>query len=245
MSSLVILLLLTFTLPIFASCPDHNWHETVRLKQINDGDTITLESGRLVRFVGINTPEIDHDNINKSEPYALEAKALLEKYIRKGEVLHLIYDKEEQDKYGRTLAYVYSNAGKNLALLQLQEGFAKHWVIGENDKFWRCFQKAESTARLKKKGIWSHFKPLQASRLNRKDTGYVYITGIITEINNNGLKFTLDNQLTVSINNNKLEDFDENAIEYSLNQRLLLYGKLFFLHGDPKLTLYHPVQLLP
>ncbi len=153
MRLLFILFAVFFPCALSASCPNEGWEETVTLKQINDGDTVTLENGRLVRFIGINTPEINHRNKSKSEPYALQAKALLERYIQAGDKLHLLFDKSKHDKYGRLLAYVYSKTGRNLALLQLQSGYAKHWVVGKNDHFWRCFQKAERRARLRKKAF--------------------------------------------------------------------------------------------
>ncbi|MCP5077403.1 MAG: thermonuclease family protein [Psychromonas sp.] len=239
--------LLFFTCSAFASCPRFSWDETVRLKKINDGDTVTLENGRLVRFIGINTPEINHRNLSKSEPYALEAKALLERYIRPGDKLHLVYDKTKQDKYGRKLAYVYSKAGRNLALLQLQAGLATHLVIGKNDKFWRCFQDAERTARLRRKAIWSDLKPLHARRLKKSDKGYVYIKGRITTIENNkkGMTLKLDKQLTVLISKTKLKVFRKNNIDFLLHEKLLLSGKLTFSRNKPKLTLYHPAQILP
>lgn len=232
---------------LLASCPHNHWDQTVTLKKINDGDTVTLENGRLVRLIGINTPEINHRNVAKSEPYALEAKALLEKYLRPGDKLHLIFDRTKQDKYGRILAYVYSKKGRNLALLQLKSGLAQHWVIGKNDKFWRCFQGAERQARLRKKGVWSDFKPLLAARLEKSDKGYVYIRGRITDIfrSKKGIKFKVDKKLMVSISNAKLKIFKKNDVEIRLHEKLLLSGKLIFSREEPKLTLYHPAQMLP
>jgi len=242
-----LLALLFFSCSVFASCPRLGWDETVKLKTINDGDTVTLENGRLVRFIGINTPEINHRNLSKSDPYALQAKALLERYIRPGDKLHLVYDKTKQDKYGRKLAYVYSKTGRNLALLQLQAGLATQLIIGKNDKFWRCFQNAERTARLRRKAIWSDIKPLHAKRLEKSDKGYVYIKGRITEIESNkkGVKLKLDKQLTVSISKTKLKLFKKNNIDFLLHEKLLLSGKLTFSRNKPKLTLYHPAQILP
>ncbi|WP_354623446.1 thermonuclease family protein [Psychromonas sp. MME2] len=150
-----------------AACPAVTWQETVTLKKINDGDTVTLSDGRLVRFIGINTPEINHRERHKSEPFAIDAKILLEKYINKGDKLHLVFDKQRQDKYGRLLAYVYSKTGRNLALLQLQAGLAEQWVVAGNDRFWSCFQGAENQARAAKKGIWSSFTPLSATDLKK------------------------------------------------------------------------------
>lgn len=248
MRLLITLLMLSFLSPsVFSSCQRVGWDETVTLKKINDGDTVTLENGRLVRFIGINTPEINHRNHSKSEPYALEAKALLERYIRPGDKLHLIFDKTKQDKYGRKLAYVYSKTGRNLALLQLQAGFAQHWVVGKNDKFWSCFQDAERQARLRKKSIWKDFKSLSASRLTSSDKGYVYINGRITEIKKikKGLRLTIDKRLVVSVSSAKLAIFKKNDIDFLLHDKILLTGKLTFSRGKPKMALYHPAQILP
>lgn len=232
---------------LFASCPNVTWDKTVTLQKINDGDTVTLTNGRLVRFIGIDTPEINHIKIRNSEPLALDAKALLERYIRPGDKLHLQFDKTKQDKYGRMLAYVYSQTGRNLALLQLQAGFARHWVIGKNDYFWKCFQKTERQARLRKKGVWSDFKPLTAAKLNKSDKGYTYISGRISEISENkkGIVLLLDRRLKVLINRDRLTLFNADNIDFLLHDKLLLRGKLFFSGGKPNLRLYHPAQILP
>jgi len=244
---LVCLLFLLLSAIASADCPNVEWDETQILKKINDGDTVTLENDRLVRFIGINTPEINYRDINQSARYALEAKALLERYIRPGDKIHLVYDKTKQDKYGRKLAYVYTKTGRNLGLLQLKAGLAHHWVIGKNDKFWRCFQDAQGQAKLRKKGVWSDFKPLSAKRLQKSDKGYVYISGRITSIegSSKGLKLMLDKHLSVWISGSNLKRFTNSDIGFSLHKKLLLTGKLFFSQKQAKLTLYHPAQILP
>lgn len=244
---LFILINLCILQPALSSCPPVSWHQTVTLQKINDGDTVTLSNGRLVRFIGIDTPEINYRQLNKSDPFALQAKALLEKYIKTGDKLHLVFDKTKQDKYGRILAYVYSKTGRNLALLQLQAGFAKHWVIGNNDQFWRCFQSAEHQSRIQNKGIWSAFSPLSAAKVEAKDKGYVYMKGTITETteNSRGLELVLDGHVKVRIKAKNLTLFTDENIKFSVHKSLLLRGKLYFKKGKPYMSLYHPSQLLP
>ncbi|GLS92505.1 hypothetical protein GCM10007916_35770 [Psychromonas marina] len=231
----------------FADCPPVEWDETVILKTINDGDTVTLDNDRRIRFIGINTPEINHRELSQSDPYALEAKGLLERYIRPGDKLHLVYDKTKQDKYGRKLAYVYSKTGRNLGLLQLKAGFAQHWVIGKNDKFWRCFQDAQQQAKLRKRALWSDFKPLSAKRLQKSDKGYTYISGRISDKQqtNKGLTLILDRSLSVFIRKSNVKQFSDSDIDLSLHSKLLINGKLFFSRNKPKIILYHPAQILP
>ena len=85
MRILSFLLCILFSSVLLADCPQFSWHKTVTLKYINDGDTVTLDTGQLVRFIGINTPEIDYSNKHQSAPFALAAKRLLEEQLKKGD----------------------------------------------------------------------------------------------------------------------------------------------------------------
>jgi len=241
------LLCLLFSTSILAACPQSSWHKTVTLKYINDGDTVTLDTGQLVRFIGINTPEIDHINQRQSEPFALAAKRLLEEQVKVGDKLHLVFDQTKFDRYGRLLAYVFTQAGTNLGLLQLRAGLARHWVIGKNDLFWQCFQDEERQARLMKKGVWADFRPLKAQDLSLKDKGYQYITGKITELqkSNKGLQLTLDGKLTVNINRKTLTYFKIPGTQFGLHNSILLTGNLKWSKGQLQLSIYHPAQILP
>ena len=239
-------ILIIFSTFSYATCQHAKWDETAIVKKVNDGDTVTLDDGRRVRFIGINTPEINYKNLRKSAPYAIEAKALIERYVRKGDKVKLVFDRSKHDKYGRMLAYVYSRTGRNLALMQLQKGFAKHWVVGKNDAFWKCFQIAERQARKRKKGVWSNFKPLKASQFKKSDAGYQYVSGVITTINktSKGLFFVLDKKIAVKVSKSNLLKFKRNNIHFRLRQRVLLNGKISLSRGKGKLILYHPAQFL-
>ncbi|MFT6927793.1 MAG: micrococcal nuclease [Psychromonas sp.] len=241
------LLCVFFSTSLLADCPEFSWHKTVTLKYINDGDTVTLDNGQLVRFIGINAPEIDHSNKSQSQPFALAAKRLLEKQMKIGDKLHLIFDQTRFDKYGRLLAYVFSQTGGNLGLLQLKSGLARHWVIGHNDLFWRCFQDAERQARVTKKGLWADFRPLKAQGLSLKDKGYQYIIGEITGIkhSNKGLQLTLDGKLQVNINRKTLSYFKTPDTQFGLHNSILLTGNLKWSKGQLQLSIYHPAQILP
>jgi len=229
------------------SCPHLNWDKTEQVKLINDGDTITLENGKRVRFIGMNTPEMNYSDKNKSEPYAVKAKALVQRYIKVGDKVHLVFDKTKYDKYGRILAYVYSKTGRHLNLLLLQSGLAKQWVVGKNDRFWKCFQTAEKTARLGRKGLWSDFSPLKARQLDSSNKGYQYVHGQISKVikYKSGLMLFLDRKLKVWISASRLKKFTKNNISFHQNARLLLSGKVTFSGKKPKMILYHPVQVLP
>src|SRR5574337_1328007 len=74
--------------------------ELVRVKRVYDGDTVLLEDGRTVRYLGINAPEFQ-------EPFYLKAKRSNESLVM-GRNIRLELDQERTDGYGRVLAYVYA-----------------------------------------------------------------------------------------------------------------------------------------
>ena len=106
-----ILLLLLLTLPVAPvvanNCnldlPLSQQKNVTRVKVDNviDGDTLRLQNNELVRFIGINTPEIDHEAGN-SQPLAEAARDFLQTLIdqQQGSIL-IQYDKELEDRLAR------------------------------------------------------------------------------------------------------------------------------------------------
>lgn len=71
--------------------------------RVYDGDTITLrgEDNAKVRLLAMDTPEVQD-----SEPYAIEARDFVAKYLLNKKV-YLTFEGAETDRYGRYLAYVF------------------------------------------------------------------------------------------------------------------------------------------
>ena len=69
-----------------------------KVKRVVDGDTIVLENGSVVRYVGITAPE-------NNEPFEKEATEENKKLVE-GKIVSLEYDNYKGDKFGRILAYV-------------------------------------------------------------------------------------------------------------------------------------------
>ncbi len=79
------------------------------VRWVVDGDTVVLADGRHVRYIGIDTPEIDHAK-QQAEPLAYGARSVNRQLVE-GQSVRLEYDRETTDRYGRTLAYVYRGDG--------------------------------------------------------------------------------------------------------------------------------------
>lgn len=159
------------------SCVADRFDEQPGVSQVVDGDTLRLEDGRLLRFIGINTPEIGRDG-NPSEAFAEQARDVLLGLLGPNPRVSLRYDHERQDRYGRLLAHVYLADGRSLGRQLLEQGFAAHIVVPPNDWNADCYRKAELAARESAKGVWSTlYRPIPVNELPRSTRGFRVIRG--------------------------------------------------------------------
>jgi len=120
--------------------------ETFRVKEMVDGDTIVLEDGTKVRYIGLNTPERDR-------PFYKEATDANRKLVG-GREVRLEFDAVEIDRYGRTLAYVFE--GETFVNLELlRQGYANAFTVPPNVKYEELFREAEQEAREVGRGLWA------------------------------------------------------------------------------------------
>ncbi len=117
-----------------------------------DGDTVELQSGERVRYLGIDTPEIAGISHTESECLADTATAANEALVL-GEVIDLTYDQECLDTYDRLLAYV-SVGGRMVNEIMLERGYARTMSIPPNTKHRERFAALEDEAQALRMGIW-------------------------------------------------------------------------------------------
>lgn len=137
------------------------------VKFVYDGDTILLDDGERVRYLGINAPEIDH-KFHKDEFMAHHARDFNYKLVN-GARLRLEYDKQKRDQYGRLLAYVFLENGKMVNVLLVQKGLAHVISKNGNLKYRDLLLSCQRKAMRKKLGIWSQdFKGDEAFYLGNR-----------------------------------------------------------------------------
>lgn len=123
-----------------------------KVTRVFDGDTVRLANGEKVRYLGIDTPEMNYRN-PPAQYFAKQAKAFNEKLVN-GKMVRLEFDAQRRDKYKRLLAYVYVDdifINKKM----VEEGYAKILVIPPNEKYADEFLKLQRRARQQGKGIWA------------------------------------------------------------------------------------------
>jgi micrococcal nuclease len=124
-----------------------------RVKFVYDGDTILLDNKKKVRYLGINTPEIDHKG-GKSEFMAHAARDSNIELV-KGARVSLEFDKEKKDRYGRLLAYVFLENGDMVNALLVRKGMAHILLNNQGLKYEDLLLDCQRKAMKEKLGIWS------------------------------------------------------------------------------------------
>jgi micrococcal nuclease len=148
---------LTFVMLLFfapqQACSAGTWHQ---VKWVVDGDTVVLNDGRKVRYIGINTPELEHDG-HQAEPFAEEAKRFNASLVDRQEV-RLEFDQERIDPYERTLAYVFLRDGTLVNAEIISHGYAFLLYHPQNRKYDSILLRLQRAAMSAKKGIWKDWR---------------------------------------------------------------------------------------
>lgn len=126
--------------------------EFVKVTKVIDGDTIEIEDGYRVRYIGIDTPETVHPS-QPVECFGKEASNKNKELIE-GKTVKLERDITEVDHYGRLLRYVWINNTLVNEVL-VREGYATSYTYPPDVKHQERFVQAEREARENKKGLWA------------------------------------------------------------------------------------------
>jgi micrococcal nuclease len=105
---------------------------TFMVLRVVDGDTFVIETGEYVRFIGIDSPEL-----NKKECYSNEATDYLKGRIENNYV-RLVKDVNNVDKYKRLLRYVYIG-DEFLNETLVHQGYAKEKAYPPDTRFQEIF----------------------------------------------------------------------------------------------------------
>ena len=123
-----------------------------KIKKVYDGDTVELEDGRKIRLLAINTPEIQHKD-KMAEAGGEEAKSWLINKLQHAKV-RLEFDVERTDKYGRTLAHLFSDKKEHINLSLVKAGLAAVNIYPPNLLHVNELIAAGNKAEQDRLGIW-------------------------------------------------------------------------------------------
>jgi endonuclease YncB( thermonuclease family) len=173
-----------FVSPVFAAeCPAGRIDETAVVSKVVDGDTLRLKDGRLIRLIGINTPELARKG-KPAEPLAKKARRMLGSLIENSShKVGLRFGVERKDRYGRTLAHVYLANGVSVEYRMLSTGMAAQIVVPPNTWNRECYRTAEKKARQVNLGVWGGlYRPTQVAEMPRNSRGFRIISGKVVRV---------------------------------------------------------------
>ncbi len=142
--------------PLPTNTPPTAKTATAKVKRVIDGDTIELETGQKVRYIGIDTPE----TVDPTRPVACFGKEAtnFNRQLVEGKFVKLEKDVSETDKYQRLLRYVYidlPDRGQVMVNEELvKEGFAFSLTYPPDVKYQERFLQAQRWAREQLQGLW-------------------------------------------------------------------------------------------
>ncbi len=122
--------------------------------RVIDGDTIRVRIAdrvETVRYIGMDTPETVHPS-RGIEPYGLAASAF-NQILVEGKQVRLELDVEPRDRYGRLLAYVYTDSQFVNAEL-IRQGYAQVMTVPPNVRHVEEFVRLQREARRAGEGLW-------------------------------------------------------------------------------------------
>ena len=130
--------------------------ESALVEEAIDGDTVRISGGKLVRYIGIDAPELRRKSggrwIYDPTPFSKEAYAVNKRLVE-GKNVRLEYDKEKTDKYNRILAYLYvGDIFVNGEMIKT--GLARASIYPPNAKYAGLFMGLEKDAKESKMGMW-------------------------------------------------------------------------------------------
>jgi micrococcal nuclease len=125
-----------------------------------DGDTVRvripnpppeLKVLETIRMLGVDTPETVHPN-KPVQRFGKEASAFTKERLL-GKPVYLAFDWDLRDRYGRLLAYIYTEDGRCFNATLIREGFG-HAYLSFPFQFIDEFKALEEDARNRKRGLW-------------------------------------------------------------------------------------------
>jgi micrococcal nuclease len=127
-----------------------------RVRQVIDGDTITVSGVGVVRLLGVDAPE-KTGGYRESEPFG-DAAAKYMRGLLEGHTVRLEYDGARQDQYHRTLAYVFLEDGRLANVEIIRAGYAEVYRRFEYRRK-PDFYAAEREAKEARRGMWAWRRP--------------------------------------------------------------------------------------
>ncbi len=213
---------------------------------VYDGDTVKVRfddgPDRRVRLIGIDTPEITDESSEKQLEALLAKRFTFHHLFRKP--VELTYEPEQEDKYGRLLAYVWIG-DRLFNEFILKQGFARVYLkfpYTMNKKFIQAQKEARELGR----GFWQEYPypliPVQEVRNHIGKLSRVnFVCKSMRRSNNFVYLYPKTKDFAVLIPEEYISFFGE--IQRIKGKAIEVFGYLEEYRGQPQIMLFFPSQI--
>jgi micrococcal nuclease len=214
-----------------------------RVEKVYDGDTIKLATGKKIRLIGINTPEVAYRN-QPEQPGGRQAKEFLQQRLA-GKRVTLTFGPERSDKYGRLLAHVFDDQGININKLMLEKGLAHAVIKQPSITHIAEYFEAEAIARRNRLGIWRlpqyQIRPIQQASQYRNSFRRLQGTVLKVEEKKSAWLLHFDDGVKALIRKQYLNSFLATGLlpQKWAHKQLIVRGWVQQSRGNPLIRLRH------
>jgi len=249
----VIKKLFLLSLLLILSCGQFDYSQ-IKVLEVIDGDTIKLSNGKLLRYIGLDTPEVrikdKLGNFNyRPQPFSLEAKEFNRKLVE-GKNVRVEFDIERTDRYGRLLGYCF--VGETFINKELiEQGYAALYTYPPNVKYVDSFVASQKKAKEKQKGLWGSFEVINHSQASKYINQIRSVEGVVVGNYKSARCVFLNfgqnyrNDFSVVIFNNVLDAFKRKGIDvlsFYNGKKVRVTGKIREYNG-PEIIVNSPYEI--
>ncbi|MCG3203118.1 MAG: hypothetical protein NFCOHLIN_03037 [Gammaproteobacteria bacterium] len=239
-------ILLVTASPVAAdACHAARYDRSGIIATVIDGDTVRLRDGSAVRLVGINAPELAHED-RRPEAFAVLSRGHLRRYLPAGSGVGLVFDEQRRDRHHRLLAHLFRiSDDENIQALMLSSGMAARFTVPPNERFIECYGLREEDARQTGAGIWKEFRAQPARRLPYRRGTFVQLVDDIRLVRESrrGIWLEMASGLTVFIDRRDLRYFRGLEPGSWQGRRAHVRGYLGKRERRPGMRLRHPSNI--
>lgn len=233
--------------------PSHAASFSAQVSKVVDGDTIELSNGERVRYIGIDTPELEKKTSagwqKVHQPFAEEAKNLNTEMVL-GKTVRLELGIQPKDKYNRTLAYCFVQKDGKEVFVQaemLRAGFAYLYTAPPNVKYIETTVSALKEAQAQARGVWAgnlHIDSKDASQFigeRKRVLGEVKRVSATAKT----IRMKMDG-LNVVIFKKDLEFFEKENIDpqvFYRGKKVIVFGLIKMYQESPEIIVSNPWQI--
>lgn len=225
-----------------------NW-EKARIAQA--GNIIVVGKNQYI-MASVYAPEIGDPSKRTDPPRPLSSESLtfLNRVIANNDrKIGVEFDEELTDGFGRTVAHLFLEDGRNVNEMLLENGLGMVETNPPNLKYQECYFRAEQRARKANRGVWRlsvnqpelKFPIALSSQLSDIDLGFRIIRGEVRHVSQRSNNIIINLDTTgIRVKREDWPNFNYRDVEALKGQTIEVRGYGFAYQGAMYVVISHP-----